>query len=403
MHTSCNLDAIREQINQFANDVFRRRLVDTRRHLHANPELSGKETETTKYISHRMSELDIDHFVLDGGTGLVATAYTTKNNAPMIALRADIDALPIIEMNSVPYRSKKTGIMHACGHDAHTAMVIGAAELLLEISSRDPLPFHLRLIFQPSEETAIGAKYVIECKGIQDVSAVIGIHVDPRALAGQIGVRSGQLTCEGHTVEVKFNGGGGHPGKPHKSQNCGLLASEFEVLAHTKLSRVLDPLHPYVLAFTGRSFDGPIRPNIFPSTVTTHGSLRTLNESTTSTVKETLQQLSTALTQMNDGVTVNLRFDFVMPSVSNDARITNCVRQASLSLLDGDSVVEAFPSLGGEDFAFYLQKIPGCMFRLGTGGNGRELHSPNFDIDESALPTGSKVLALAAFYAAVSN
>jgi amidohydrolase len=367
-------------------------LSQVRRHLHERPELSGQELATTAFLSKRLTAAKIPHRVVSGGRGIITDIVGSPDaKAPVIAIRADIDALPIQEDNQVPYSSRKSGVMHACGHDAHTAILLGTT---LALYRARPLPVAWRSIFQPSEETGRGAYEMVRNGALEGVDAVIALHVDPDLTVGQAGVTAGPRTalCQDFAIEVR--GRGGHGARPHITVDPIATAAHLVTLIYQAIPRQTDARDPIVV--TIGVINGGHAPNIIPDMVSLQGTIRSMTSSVATHARETVQRLCAGVAQAF-GATVSATFDSLLPGLVNDPRIAALLGSVGRRLLGTDNVVtDRKPSMGSEDFADYLPVVPGCMFTLGVravDGKITPLHTSTFDIDESALLVGARILA----------
>lgn len=378
-------------------DTFQDRMVQTRRHLHIHPEVSGEETETTRYLEEQLAT---DGFsVRTGPTGRGVIAESAGNGSgPGIAMRADLDALPIQDAKSVAYRSSVHGVMHACGHDAHTAAVLGAA-LALNAAGKSgilPWPVSWRAIFQPAEETNQGALEMIEAGALEGVSAMLALHVDPSRPAGTIGHRSGVLTAHCDEMHVLIRGSGGHAARPYESKDPIAAAAQLINAFYVAVPRSLDPRHTVVL--TIGSIVAGKRYNAIPDRAVLKGTVRSLDEDARRLAMERVREVAEGVARVS-GTEIEITFRSGPPSVMNDPGLTDLVRQCAVDLLGTDRVrYIGEPSMGGDDFAHYLNRVPGSLFRLGCsrpGAKATGLHTPDFDVDERALGIGAKILARA--------
>mgnify|MGYP001032035483 CR=1 FL=1 len=376
-------------------------LVGIRRHLHMHPEPSGQERETTGYLAERLGEVGVDAVVLRDGLGLVADAVIGDPGpeSPRVALRADIDALKIQDSKSVEYRSCRDGVMHACGHDVHSSIVMGVALAVAERGGESGLEpgcgLHLRYLFQPAEEICQGAKWLIEQGVLEGVDAILGLHVDPETSAGEIGVRYGPLTAVCHEVAITVRGEGGHAARPHQSRDPLAAAISLASTLYTQLPRAVDSRQPSVFSI-GRLSGGTV-PNVIPDEVEILGSLRTVTVGTDTLLQEKIRQIAAGVAMATE-TEIDVSFRASLESVRNDSTVTSAIEEAAWAVAGEESVwrIEQ-PSMGGEDFSEYQLKVPGSMFRLGSGTPQRHLlHTPGFDIDEAALVPGARVMIRAA-------
>ncbi len=372
-------------------------VVALRHDLHAHPELSGQEERTARIVSETLQRHDIPHETHVGGThGIVATiegAGEAPGNGPLrtFALRGDMDALPIVEENEVPYRSTVPGVMHACGHDGHTANVMGAALVLSGLRSK--LPGRVRLIFQPAEETVSGADALVDAGVVDDVDAILMLHGWPNLPVGQIGVRSGPAMASSDSFTLRIRGKGGHGAYPHDTIDPILVGAQVVNALQTVVSREISPVAPAVVSVT--TFHAGTAKNIIPSEAELSGTVRALDPVLRASMAERLERIIA-------GVCAALRaeydfdYHYGTPVTVNDANVTDLVRTVGRDLLGPQNVIElAEPTMGAEDFAYYLQKVPGAMFRLGTGCDYL-LHTPRYDFGDAPLAHGIAVMVGAA-------
>ncbi len=363
-----------------------------RRHLHERPELSGHEFATTAYLSKQLAAAQIPHRVAPDKRGIITDIVgSSVAGAPAVAIRADIDALPIQEDNQVPYSSRRSGVMHACGHDAHTAILLGATVALYRAR---PLPVAWRSIFQPAEETGHGARDMVSHGALEGVDAVIALHVDPNLAVGQAGVTAGPRSalCQDFTIEVR--GRGGHGARPHTTVDPIATAAHLVTLIYQAIPRQTDARDPIVV--TIGVINGGHAANVIPEMVSLQGTIRSMSSSVATNARETLQRLCAGVAQAF-GATVSPTFESLLPGVVNDPRIAALIASVGRRLLGTENLVtNQQPSMGSEDFADYLPVVPGCMLTLGVKAAGREttpLHTSTFDIDETALLIGARLFA----------
>jgi amidohydrolase len=369
---------------------LQQRIVDLRRRIHRRPELGFREVRTSRLVADTLEELGIEAKTGIGKTGVVG--YLGREG-PTIALRADMDALAIEEQNDVSYASEVPGVMHACGHDAHTAMLLGAAMLLSKVQ----LAGQVRLLFQPCEEGTdeegkSGAMRMVDDGGMDGVDAVIGLHVDPRLATGSIKVGEGAVCAAADSFRVKIIGEGCHGAYPHLGVDPIYISAQVITALQSVVSRRVDPTSPSVM--TVGFIRGGTMANIIPAEVELRGTIRSLDEE----VREQLwQELRTVLeTSRALGGDFSLEIKEGYPVLVNDARVAALVRDVSTEFLGAENVHKELPEMGAEDFAIFASRAPGAMFSLGVKPAGREkplrLHSPDFDLDEEALPLGSALL-----------
>lgn len=378
-------------------DTLQDRMVQTRRHLHTHPELSGEETETTRYLEAQLASDGFHVRTGPAGRGVIAES-AGYGSGPGIAMRADLDALPIQDAKSVDYRSSVRGAMHACGHDAHAAAVLGAA-LALHAAGKSgilPWPVSWRAVFQPAEETNQGALEMIEAGALDGVNAMLALHVDPSRPAGTIGHRTGVLTAHCDEMRVLVRGSGGHAARPYESRDPIAAAAQLINAFYVAVPRSLDPRHTVVL--TVGSVTAGRRYNAIPDRAVLKGTVRSLDKDARRRALERVREVGAGVSRTS-GTEIDITFRSGPPSVVNDPGLTDLIRKCAVDLLGPDRVQYiSHPSMGGDDFAHYLNRVPGSLFRLGCSAPGAPatgLHAPDFDVDERALAIGAKILARA--------
>ncbi len=380
-----------------AVDSFADRIVTIRRHLHAHPEPSGEEVRTTRFLRDRLEEAGIDTRIAMGEIGLIAQLpENPREAAGRIGLRADIDALRIQDAKECEYRSRTPGVMHACGHDGHSAVVLGAM-LALHLAACEgalPWPVRCRALFQPAEETNRGALAMIAAGALHGLDALLSLHMDPSRPAGEIGVRPGILTADCDELHIRITGKGGHASRPHDSIDPIAAAAQLINAIYLFVPRRIDSHDPVVI--TIGQIHGGENYNVIPNQVVLRGTMRSLGGEIRQKAMEHIHAVARGIAQAS-GARIEIKFLPGPPSVLNDARLTDLIRAVGVDLLGPERVRHiARASMGGEDFAHYLVHVSGGMFRLGcaTAAPGRAmLHSPEFDIDERALAIGAKILA----------
>ncbi|HHB2166712.1 M20 peptidase aminoacylase family protein [Bacillus cereus] len=362
-------------------------LISIRRNLHEHPELSYEEFETTKAIKKWLEEKNITIIHSNLETGVIAE-ISGNSNGPLIAIRADIDALPIQEETNLPYASKIHGRMHACGHDFHTAAIIGAAYLLKEKESS--LSGTVRFIFQPAEESSNGACKVIEAGHLHGVQAIFGMHNKPDLPVGTIGIKDGPLMAGVDRFEIEIHGVGTHAAVPDAGVDPIVASSQIVMALQTIVSRNISSSHNAVVSVTNIHSGNTW--NVIPEKATLEGTVRTFQNETREKIpalmKRIIQGVSDAL-----GVKTEFRFYAGPPAVHNDTSLTNLSTQVAETM--NLNIVSPTPSMAGEDFSFYQQEIPGSFVFMGTSGT-HEWHHPAFTVDERALPISAEYFALLA-------
>ncbi|MCU4999587.1 amidohydrolase [Bacillus tropicus] len=362
-------------------------LISIRRNLHEHPELSYEEFETTKAIKNWLEEENITIINSNLETGVIAEVSGNRNG-PLIAIRADIDALPIQEETNLPYASKIHGKMHACGHDFHTAAIIGAAYLLKEKESS--LSGTVRFIFQPAEESSNGACKVIEAGHLHGVQAIFGMHNKPDLPVGTIGIKDGPLMAGVDRFEIEIHGVGTHAAVPDAGVDPIVASSQIVMALQTIVSRNISSSHNAVVSVTNIHSGNTW--NVIPEKATLEGTVRTFQTETREKIpalmKRIIQGVSDAL-----GVKTEFRFYAGPPAVHNDTSLTNLSTQVAETM--NLNIISPTPSMAGEDFSFYQQEIPGSFVFMGTSGT-HEWHHPAFTVDERALPISAAYFALLA-------
>ena len=373
------------------------RLVEIRRHIHAHPELSGEEYQTAAFIAGVLSAngLHVEEGI--GRTGVVGELKGTQSSDDILAIRTDMDALPIQERTSLEYASSIPGVMHACGHDIHTTVGLGTAMILSQIASE--LGGKVRFIFQPAEEIAQGANWMVKDGVMNNVAAILGLHVFPSIPAGSIGIRYGALTAAADDLEIIIIGESGHGARPHEAIDAIWIASQVITSLQQAISRTQNPLRPVVLSIG--KINGGRAPNIIADRVQLLGTVRSLHPETRNNLPDWIEKIvSNVCNSYNAKYQVNYRQG--VPSVQNDNALTQLLQSAAEEAWTNERVqILPEPSLGAEDFSVYLEHAPGAMFRLGVGYEERiinhPLHHPQFEVDESAIMTGVVTLAYAAY------
>lgn len=358
-------------------------LTEVRRNLHREPELSNEEFRTTEKLRDWLTEADIPILELPLKTGLIAEVGA--GNGPIVAVRCDIDALPIDEQTELPFASGFPGKMHACGHDFHTAVILGAALLLKQ--REQELPGKVRLLFQPAEETGHGAEDVLASGGLKDVAAIFGLHNSPDLPTGAFGTRTGALTAGVDRFEITVKGVGAHAATPEKGVDTIVTAAQIITMLQTVVSRQNNTLEPVVLSVT--RINGGFTWNVLPEKVELEGTVRTYNE-------DIRRNIPLQMTRMIEGVAAATGAEAQLhwypgpPATINHAEWTDFTKEVAANA--GYTVHDIPPQMGGEDFSFYLQQIPGAFVNIGTGPN-YALHHPRFDVDEAAILPAAKYFA----------
>ncbi len=381
---------MKKQIKNLAEELFEK-VRNTRRHLHKHPELSFKEQETAAYLSAQLTEIGIPHKQGIGGHGIVGIIQGESGKGRTLALRADMDALPIQEQNQHNYCSQNPGVMHACGHDVHTSILLGVSEMLWIL--RKQFRGTVKLIFQPAEEKMPGgASLMIEQGVLKDPApqAILGQHVHPELDAGMVGFKPGMFMASADELYLTIRGRGGHAAMPHTLTDTVYLASQIINGMQQVVSRRANPIIPTVLSF-GKIWSEGGATNVIPDTVRIEGTLRTMDENWRREVHELLQQICNDLARAFGG-RCELQIVKGYPPLINDNKLTDFFIRHSKDFLGEEKVVELPMRMGAEDFAYYAREIPACFYRLGTGGPNKDfrspLHTATFDVNERSLLTG---------------
>ena len=382
-----------------AIDAVAPRLIEARRRIHMYPEPSGEEQGTTDYLASLLADTGLHMRKGPEGRGLIVDSPAPPGT-PRVALRADIDALRLHDAKTVGYHSRVDGVMHACGHDVHATCALGAA-LGLCAFDMEPWPVAFRIVFQPAEETAKGAAEMIAAGALEDVYAIFALHVDPTRDIGLAGVREGALTAHCDWLSLTIRGRGGHAARPHESVDPIAAAAQLISSIYAFIPRSINSQDPVVV--TVGQISGGYSPNVIPEEVALEGTMRTLDPVVRHRAQERLRQLARGVAEAS-GADIHLEFAEGLAAVHNDPAAAAVLRDAVVQSA-GLQALEHIerPSMGGEDFAGYLNHVPGAMLRLGVRSEhagGAPLHSPLFDIDERALAIGAKILAQAAVCAA---
>ncbi len=375
---------------------FAPRLIEIRRHLHTHPELSGEEHQTSTYIAGVLSSCGLNVKEAVGKTGVVGELAGSGADRRTLAIRTDMDALPIQEDLELDFTSANPGVMHACGHDVHSTLGMGTAMVLSQLSHQ--LPGNVRFLFQPAEEIAQGAKWMVKDGAMEGVDAIYGVHVFPSIPARRIGIRYGALTSAADELEIIIQGESGHGARPHQAIDAIWIASQVITSLQQAISRTQNPLHPIVLSIG--KIEGGRAHNIIADRVQMWGTVRSLHPDSHANLPQWIENIAQGVCQIY-GAKCQVDYRRGVPSVHNDETLTQIIEAATREAW-GDSSVQILPepSLGAEDFSVYLDKVPGCMFRLGVGYHDKvnyPLHHPKFEIDETAILTGVVTMAYATY------
>ena len=370
-----------------------------RRHLHAHPELSYKEFKTMEFVSQELEKMGISYKPGIAGTGIVATLEGLNPSSKLVALRADLDALPINELNEVEYASCNPGIMHACGHDVHTTSLLGAALILSR--NKDKWEGTMRLIFQPGEECLPGGASLMVAEGVLQnptPSHILGQHVFPDLPAGHVGMRAGTYMASADELHITINGKGGHAALPNNQVNPLLVASELLLALEMFMENRENKEVKTVLGFG--FIEGLGATNVIPNEVSIKGTFRSLNEEWRFFAHSEMKRIADEVCERR-GATIDFHIPVGYPSVYNNPELTKKMRLIAEEYLGSDKVHDLSERMTAEDFSYFANEIPGCFYRLGTSSPDSDLghsglHTPTFDIDESALEIGAGLMAYAA-------
>lgn len=368
--------------------------IQIRRHIHAHPELSYQEFETSKFIQARLTEWGIP-FTIMAQTGVVGIIEGKNPSARITALRADMDALPIQEENDVPYKSTNQGVMHACGHDVHTTCLLGAAKILNEL--KDEWEGTVKLIFQPGEERNPGGASLMIKDGVlanPAPQAIAALHVHPGLNLGKLSFRKGRVMASADEIYITIRSEGGHAAAPHLTADTILIASQLIVSLQQIISRNNNPTSPSVLSIC--SIQGGFTTNVIPKEVKLMGTFRAMDEGWRFKAHELIRRQTIGLVEAM-GAEVDLHIDVGYPTVDNNPELTGNAWQLANEYMGEANVYETELRMGAEDFGYYTQHVPGCFFRLGVRNDEKgivhNVHTPNFNIDERAIETGMGVMA----------
>lgn len=389
--------AINEELTSLIKEKVEQlypRLVEMRRQLHMYPELSNKEFKTTSQIKNWLEESGIKTIPLNLPTG-TAAEIKGREAGPTVAIRADIDALPIQEESGLPFRSKIDGISHMCGHDVHTTIALGVAMVLKEMA--DELQGNVRILFQPAEEAEGGAEGMIKEGLLQGVKSIIGLHNSPELPTGTVGVKEGFLMASVDDFWITIKGKGGHAALPEKTIDPIVIGSAIVGQLQTIASRTISAKESAVV--TVGSFQAGATNNVIPDTAMLKGTVRTSNEEVRRKIADSFRQV-VSNTAAALGGDVEIDYQFLLPAVFNDAEVTKIVREVSETVVGKDQTVVAEPTMGGEDFSFYQQEVPGCYVWLGSGNEEKGIkeiwHHPKFMVDEDAMKIGVQLMVQSA-------
>tara|TARA_B110000459_G_C16623517_1_gene503359 strand:- start:1048 stop:2241 length:1194 start_codon:yes stop_codon:yes gene_type:complete len=369
--------------------LYKEEVIEIRRHLHQNPELSFQEFNTSKFVCDKLDEYGIEYEKGIVKTGIVGLIKGTNPASKTIALRADLDALPILEENNVSYKSVNEGVMHACGHDVHTSSLLGVAKILNEV--RDQFNGTVKLIFQPGEEKLPGGASLMIAEGVLENPApasIIGQHVHPQLDAGKVGFRSGMYMASCDELYVTIKGKGGHAALPHQNIDPILISSHIIIALQQLISRIIPPTIPAVLSFGKISGNGST--NIIPDRVELEGTFRIMNEEWRAVAHQKMIKMAESIGESMGGECI-FRLEKGYPFLVNDDNVTGKAKAAAIEFLGSENVIDLDLRMTAEDFAYYSQLKPACFYRLGIKNKADNitpgLHTSTFNIDESAIET----------------
>jgi len=366
-----------------------------RHHIHANPELSFQEFETAKFVSDRLSEFGIDHQNGVAGTGVVGLIKGKNPDSKIIALRGDMDALPILEENEVSYKSTKPGIMHACGHDVHTSSLLGVSWILNQL--KDQFEGTVKLIFQPGEEKVPGGASMLIKEGVlknPSPQSIVGQHVMPLLPVGKVGFREGLYMASADEIYLTIHGKGGHGAMPQFAIDVVAIAAQVITALQQVVSRSADPKIPSVLSFGTVLAKGAT--NVLPNSIYLEGTFRTMDEPWRAIAHQKIRKIVEGICE-SFGAKADLEIRKGYPFLINDPELTRKMKQAAIEYIGQENVVNLDIWMAAEDFSYYTQEMPGCFYRLGTRNEEKGIisgvHTPTFDIDEDALEIGCGLMA----------
>lgn len=393
-------EQLSKKIKELAK-TFHAENIATRQYLHKHPELSFEEYKTVAFVQETLQKIGITKIESKANTGLVAIIEGKNPTKKTIALRADLDALPITELNNVPYKSINEGIMHACGHDVHTSSLLGVAKVLYQL--KDEFEGSIKLIFQPGEEKLPGgASLIIKDKALENPrpTAIYGQHVMPLIPTGKVGFKSGLYMASSDELFVKIIGKGGHAAMPHLNVDPVVIAAQIIVSLQQIVSRMGQPIVPSVLSFGKVIANGAT--NVIPNEVFLEGTFRTLDEKWRNEAHEKMIKMASLIAESMGGkCEFEVRKGY--PFLKNDELLTEQAKRAAIQYLGAENVVDLDTWMAAEDFAYYSQIMPACFYRLGTRNESKgitsSVHTPTFDIDENALEIGVGLMA----YIAINN
>jgi amidohydrolase len=384
---------IQDKIRELSGNIFSG-VVANRRHLHSHPELSFHEVETSAFVARKLEELGLEYHKM-ADTGLVAMIKGDKPSNNVVALRADMDALPILEANDVPYRSQNNGVMHACGHDVHTSSLLGTAHILTQLKSE--FGGTIKLIFQPAEEKLPGGASLMIKEGVLEnpkPQAVLGQHVMPLIDAGKVGFRAGKYMASADELYVTVRGKGGHAAQPQQNVDPVMITAYILTALQQVVSRFADPKNPSVLSFGKVIANGAT--NVIPNEVYLEGTFRTMDEKWRADAHIRMKKMAEGIAESMGG---SCEFNIMKgyPFLVNEEKLTASTRGHAEDYLGKENVLDLDIWMAAEDFAFYSQQADSCFYRLGTRNESRgivsSVHTPTFDVEESALELSTGLMA----------
>lgn len=383
----------KEKIQQLSQDIFNE-VVANRRHLHSHPELSFEEVNTSAFIAKKLDELGLQYQRM-ADNGLVALIKGGKASDRVVALRADMDALPITETNNVPYKSQNTGVMHACGHDAHTSSLLGTAKILTQL--KDDFAGTVKLIFQPAEEKLPGGASLMIKAGVLEnpkPQAVLGQHVMPLIDAGKVGFRAGKYMASTDEIYVTVKGKGGHGAQPQANIDPVIITAHMLTALQTIISRYNDPKSPSVLSFGKIIANGAT--NVIPNEVYLEGTFRTMDEAWRADAHKKMKKMAEGIAESFGG-SVDFNIMRGYPFLINEEKLTASTRSHAEDYLGKENVEDLDIWMAAEDFAYYSQVADSCFYRLGTRNESRgitsSVHTPTFDVEENAFKISTGLMA----------
>lgn len=385
---------LKEHIRKASADLLPS-ITKIRRHLHANPELSFQEFKTSAYVEEQLKAIGISNIQTLANTGRVAIIEGKNPSKKVVALRADMDALPIVEQNDVPYKSCNEGVMHACGHDVHTSCLLGVAQILVGL--RDSFEGTIKLVFQPGEEKLPGGASLMINEGVLQnpaVQSMFGQHVMPLLPSGKVGFRPGLYMASTDEIYVTVKGKGGHGAMPHLNIDPVMITAQMLTALQQVVSRFANPTIPSVLSFGKVIANGAT--NVIPNEVYLEGTFRTLDEKWRAEAHKQMVKIANSIAESMGG-TVDFKIMKGYPFLKNDEVLTKKAKAQAIDYLGKEQVVDLDIWMAAEDFSFYSQQVPSCFYRLGTRNEARgitsSVHTPTFDIDESALSIGMGLMS----------